>query len=393
MMAANGIAVSGTDISDALIKRLATGENTIHESGFEYLFERARAGSIEFHTECVLADVYIIAVPTPFIHDTKKVDVSYILSAVDDVLKACGPDCVIVVESTVSPGTISGQVAPHIDESEDARGKTISLAHAPERILPGNMIYELTNNPRIVGADDEKIAAMLMELYSSFCKGEIRVTDVATAEMSKVAENTYRDVNIAYANELLKICNKAGMDAYEVIRLANMHPRVNILHPGPGVGGHCIPVDPWFLVGDFPGDTDLILSARRENDSMPSYVYRRIRRIMGKNGIEDVNKVGLYGLTYKENIDDVRESPTLALIDQFVQRDGIAPLSYDPHVRKLIAEGQVMDRNDFFSAVELVVIMVPHRELLDDRGVLSGKAVLDARHCLGESDNCKVYEL
>lgn len=192
------------------------------------------------------------------------------------------------------------------------------MVHAPERIIPGNMIYELKNNSRTISADNNEIGMIVKNLYQVFCKGEIVLTDIRTAEMTKVIENTYRDINIAFANELTKICRSDDMDVYEIIRIANMHPRVNILHPGPGVGGHCISVDPWFLVGDYPDLTNLILAARKINDSMPQHVLKRIRDIMKKNNIRDISRVGLYGLTYKENVDDIRESPTLQLLEKWM---------------------------------------------------------------------------
>jgi UDP-N-acetyl-D-mannosaminuronic acid dehydrogenase len=297
-----------------------------------------------------------------------------------------------VIESTISPGTVKNLLRPFIDANPKSAGKDVTLAHAPERILPGNMVYELLHNPRVIGADDEGTGGMLAELYASFCEGDIVVTDVATAEMSKVVENTYRDVNIAFANELLKICDRGGMDARSVIRIANMHPRVNILDPGPGVGGHCIPVDPWFLVGDFPDVTDLIAAARRENDSMPSYVEKRIRLIMEKEGIADIGRVGLYGLAYKENVDDVRESPTISLIKRFEESGGV-PVSFDPHIRLVVASGQTLDRAEFFARAELVVIMVYHRELMDDLSELNGKIILDTRGTCYSDDFIRRYEL
>jgi UDP-N-acetyl-D-mannosaminuronic acid dehydrogenase len=392
MLAASGVSVCGSDINADLVGRLSGGENTIDEDGFDDLFARARANGIVFSTDCTGSDIYIIAVPTPFTDETKKVDASYITKAIDDVLDVCGDSCVIVIESTISPGTTKNQLRPFIDSNPKSAGKSIALAHAPERILPGNMIDELIHNSRVIGADDYDAGKLLTELYASFCRGEIVVTDVATAEMSKVVENTYRDVNIAYANELLKICNEAGMDVREVIRIANMHPRVNILSPGPGVGGHCIPVDPWFLVGDFPDMTDLISTARRENDSMPAYVEKRICEIMDAEGIPDIGGVGLYGLAYKENIDDVRESPTISLIRRFESGGGV-PASYDPHVGTIIASGQTLDRDEFFKNAKLVVVMVYHRELTDDLSELTGKAVLDTRGNFYSNNFYRKYEL
>jgi UDP-N-acetyl-D-mannosaminuronic acid dehydrogenase len=378
MLSASGVAVHGSDLNGDLIRRLSDGENTIDEDGFDDLFARARTNGIAFSTDCAESDIYIIAVPTPFVEETKKVDADYITEAIDNVLNVCGDSCVIVIESTVSPGTTKNRLRPFIDSNPKAAGKIITLAHAPERILPGNMIYELIHNSRVIGADDEDTGKLLTELYASFCEGKIVVTDIAVAEMSKVVENTYRDVNIAFANELLKLCDEAGMDAREVIRIANMHPRVDILSPGPGVGGHCIPVDPWFLVGDFPDMTDLISAARRENDSMPAYVEKRIREIMDAEGIADIGAVGLYGLAYKENIGDVRESPTIALIRCFETGGGV-PVSYDPHVETVVASGQTLDRDEFFTEAKLIVIMVYHKELLDCLPALAGKVILDTR--------------
>ena len=190
-----------------------------------------------------------------------------------------------MVESTISPGTIDRYVKPVIAEQGFSLGEDIHIAHAPERIIPGNMIYELKHNSRTIGADERAVAERIRSVYASFCEGEIVLTDIKTAEMSKVVENTFRDINIAFANELAKICRSDNMDVYEIIKVANKHPRVNILQPGPGVGGHCISVDPWFLVGDYPGLANIILAARKINDSMPDFVLERACEIMRENKI------------------------------------------------------------------------------------------------------------
>lgn len=192
------------------------------------------------------------------------------------------------------------------------------------------MVYELKNNSRTIGADSKVVGEEVRRWYKCFCKGDIVVTDIKTAEMSKVVENTFRDINIAFANELAKMCHKENMDVYELISIANKHPRVNILQPGPGVGGHCISVDPWFLVGDYPDIVNVILGAREVNDGMPLYVFDRIHEIMKENNIKDFSKVGLYGLTYKENVDDTRESPTLQLLDIFDKYNINDVKIYDP---------------------------------------------------------------
>ena len=260
-------------------------------------------------------------------------------------------------------------------------GEDIHLAHAPERIIPGNMVYELKHNSRTIGADSRKIGEKVRELYSSFCEGEIVVTDIRTAEMTKVVENTFRDINIAFANELAKICRSDNMDVYEIIRIANKHPRVNILSPGPGVGGHCISVDPWFLVGDYPGLANIILSARKINDSMPDFVLERIRNIMKENGMTDVGRVGLYGLTYKENVDDMRESPTLQMLESMERHlCGGQIKVYDPYVTRDVVVNQYHELDAFLRDVDMVVLLVGHDEIRENMEKLKGKIVLDTRH-------------
>ena len=258
----------------------------------------------------------------------------------------------------------------------------IRLVHAPERIIPGNMVYELLHNNRTIGADDREVGNMIRGLYASFCQGEIAVTDIRTAEMTKVVENTFRAVNIAFANELAKICRHDNMDVYEIIRICNMHPRVNILQPGPGVGGHCISVDPWFLVGDYPSLAKVIDESMKTNDGMPAFVLHRIREIMDEHGLTDTSRVGLYGLTYKENVDDMRDSPTLQLLES--QKEHLAaPLKvYDPFITKDVVPNQVHDLDEFLDSCDLVVIMVKHNEIRENADKLKGKIVLDCHNIL-----------
>ena len=256
-------------------------------------------------------------------------------------------------------------------------GTDIFLVHAPERIIPGNMLFELEHNNRTVGADQKEIGIRVKEIYASFCKGEINLTDIRTAEMTKVVENTFRAVNIAFANELAKICRKNGLDVYEVINICNKHPRVNILQPGPGVGGHCISVDPWFLVGDYPQIATVTAAAMHMNAEMPKFVLKRIRKIMREHGMEDISRVGLYGLAYKANVDDCRESPGLQL--QQVVNDFCAMTlpSYDPYVSRKLLPNQYDDMAQFLEQVDLVVILVGHDEIRKNAAALQGKVVLD----------------
>ena len=341
-------------------------------------------GVIRFHTACVPARVYIVAVPTPYIEQTKQIEPKYVMAAVRDILQVCEKNAIIVIESTVSPGTIDRYIRPLLGANHGA----VHLAHAPERIIPGNMVYELENNSRIIGCDAPEIGSYIKEIYSSFCKGEFVLTDIRTAEMTKVVENTFRDINIAYANELAQICRRADLDVYEIIRIANMHPRVNILQPGPGVGGHCISVDPWFLVGDFPDETKLIRCAREVNSTMPEFVLMRIREIMNENHIHDFSRVGIYGLTYKENVDDVRESPTLQLLAAIQNKNIPAPAVYDPYISNTIAENQYFDFCSFMNACDMVVVMVAHNHIKENRLSLQDKVTLDTRNVFAD-----VYKL
>mgnify|MGYP000942746646 CR=1 FL=1 len=382
MFASHGVEVIGTDYSAKLVEQLNAGHVTFEEKGLDELFKEAVGKGIRFTTEYQRTDTYIVAVPTPYDKASKKIDPSYTIAAVESVLKVCPKDAIIVIESTVSPGTIDRFVKPAIQAKGFTLGVDVHIVHAPERIIPGNMVYELKHNSRTIGADEPEIAQKVKELYASFCEGEIVTTDIRTAEMTKVVENTYRDINIAFANELAKICRSDNMDVYEIIRIANKHPRVNILQPGPGVGGHCISVDPWFLVGDYPGLANIILAARKINDSMPEFVLGRIADIMKEHGITDVSRVGLYGLTYKEDVDDTRESPTLQLLEQMERNLATGIKVYDPWVKHNIVENQYQDYDEFISDVDFVVIMVAHSHLLSNLTKLQGKVILDTRNKL-----------
>ena len=390
MFAANGVKVVGTDLNKNIVSKLNKGRLTFKEEGLEEVFERAVDLGIEFSTEYIKTDKYIITVPTPYIQESKKIDSSYVISAVNTVLDVCERGTILVIESTISPGTIDRFIRPIIEGRGFIIGEDIHLVHAPERIIPGKMVYELINNSRTIGADDESIGNEVKKWYKSFCNGEIVVTNIKTAEMSKVVENTFRDINIAFANELARICRREDMDVYELIKIANKHPRVNILQPGPGVGGHCISVDPWFLVGDYPDLVNIILSAREVNDSMPEFVIDRIRTIMNENGITDISRVGLYGLTYKEDVDDMRESPTLQLMERLERFFVKGIKTYDPCIDEKKFEGQYMNFEEFINDVELVVIMVGHSHIKENVQALYNKLVLDTRNIINEVD---VYKL
>lgn len=390
MMASHGLNVVGTDYDEERVAALNDGTITLQEKGLDKLYAKSRALGIQFTTEYQKTNLYIVSVPTPYDPLSKQVDPSYIVSAVNAIVDICLPDTTIVIESTVSPGTIDRYIRPIVDAKFSQDKVVIHLVHAPERIIPGNMVHELIYNNRTIGADDFALGERIKSIYEQFCEGEIIVTDIRTAEMTKVVENTYRAVNIGFANELAKICRQAGMDVYEIIRICNQHPRVNILKPGPGVGGHCISVDPWFLVGDYPGLTDIISASMQTNDEMPAYVLRRIYDIMKEKGMTDPSRVGLYGLTYKENVDDCRESPTLQLLECQKKHLAVPLRVYDPFVKYDLVENQYHDFEAFLTDTDFIVIMVAHRQLLEKMNLLKGKVVLDTR---GVCDLDGVYRL
>ena len=380
MFAKSGVEVVGTDLNEKLTDSLSKGKLTFEEEGLEELFSDAIEKGIKFSTEYQKSDTYIVAVPTPYIKESKKLDQKYLISAINSILDVCEKGAVLIIESTVSPGTIDKYIRPEIEKRGFIIGQDVHLVHAPERIIPGNMIYELEHNSRTIGTDEPEIGKQVKELYSKFCKAEIVVTDIRSAEMSKVIENTYRDVNIAFANELAKICRKDNMDVYEIIRIANKHPRVNILQPGPGVGGHCISVDPWFLVGDYPDLTNLILTARKTNDSMPTHVLGRIRDIMREHKITDISKIGIYGLAYKENVDDTRESPTLQLLERMDEHLAFGVKVYDPFIKERIVDHQFMNFEDFLNEIEILVIMTAHDHIKDNLENIKDKLILDTKN-------------
>lgn len=382
MMASHGVEVVGTDYNKELVDTLNAGHTTFKEDGLEELFNQAVNAGIKFTTEYQHTDTYIVSVPTPYDKFSKKVDACYVVAAVKDVLKVAPKGATIVVESTVSPGIMEKFVRPEVEEAGFAIGEDIHLVHAPERIIPGNMVYELLHNNRTIGADEKEIGEKVKKLYSSFCQGEIVVTDIKIAEMTKVVENTFRAVNIAFANELARICRHDNMDVYEIIKICNMHPRVNILQPGPGVGGHCISVDPWFLVGDYPSLAKVIDESMKTNDSQPDFVLNRIYEIMKEKGMTDIARVGLYGLTYKENVDDMRESPTLQLLESQERHLATGLKVYDPFITKDVVKNQYHDLDKFLADVDFVVVMVKHNEIKENIAKLEGKVVLDCHNVI-----------
>lgn len=390
IFACKGIEVVGTDYNSSLVNKLNGGQLTFEENGLLELYKSALDKGVRFSDKYQKADMYLIAVPTPYDKFSKKIDASYVVNATKSTLEICEKNSIIIIESTVSPGTIDKFVRPLIDDHFIKTGVIVHLVHAPERIIPGNMVYELAHNSRTIGADNPDIGERVASIYRKVTDGEVIVTDIKTAEMTKVVENTFRAVNIAFANELAKICRHDNMDVYEIIKICNMHPRVKILTPGPGVGGHCIPVDPWFLVGDYPTLTNVIGEALKVNESMPEYVLSRVFEIMKENGMDDISRVGLYGLTYKENVDDFRESPSLQLLENQEKHLAEPLKAYDPWVKNKIVKNQYFDLDNFLNDVDLVVVMVKHNEIKEQMNKLKNKIVIDTQNIINSE---KVYKL
>jgi len=375
-----GISVHGSDIDKSIIQKLNNKILPIDEIGLKELFSKSLSNRISFSTDIVNANFYIVAVPTPYLSKSKTVDPSYIINAVKSLLSKTLNDSIIVIESTVSPGTIQKFILPIINQYNLKNKTRLKLAHAPERIIPGNMVYELKTNSRTIGADDPEVLEKVSNLYTKITSGKIVKTSIYNAELTKVIENTFRAVNIAFSNELLKLGSYYNFNPYEIINICNLHPRVKILNPGPGVGGHCIPIDPWFLVGDWPLHTDLIKLSLEINEKMPYFVLKHINKIKKLHSISDNLKIGIYGLTYKENVDDTRESPSLQLLSIIQQGLGDTLKSFDPTLNKKIINGQELNFKSFMNEIDFVIVMVKHSHLKENISHFMNKIVLDTHN-------------
>ncbi len=354
MFADHGHDVVGVDKNPAVIKALNEGKIIIEENHLDELVRRVvEKGSLRGSSVPEAADVFIISVPTPITED-KRSDMAYVVSATESILPYLKKGNLVILESTSPVGTVDTLMVPILEKSGLKIGDELFVGHSPERVIPGQILNELVNNDRIAGGINDASARKITELYKTFVKGNIYETDSRTAELCKLSENTFRDINIAFANELAKICENLGINVWEVIELCNKHPRVNIHQPGPGVGGHCIAVDPWFIVEKQPDTANIIHLCRDTNDSMPGYVTGRIDQIL-----KDVEnpKVAILGVTYKPNVDDMRESPIIKL-EALLRAQGIEVAAYDPFVK-----GKAGITNDICEAArdsDLLLLGVHH---------------------------------
>lgn len=389
ILADNGLRVYGVDVNQSAVDAINAGDVPFVEPELGDFVERTvKAGALTASTDTPAADAYIVAVPTPFFAD-KTPDLSYIETAGRTLAAQLSGDELVILESTSPPGATDRLAEVIHEERPDlAEQGTLQFAHAPERVLPGQVMRELVTNDRIIGGSTPEAAERAVELYRTFCEAELVTTNTRTAEMSKLVENSFRDVNIAFANELSMISDQIGVDVWEVIELANRHPRVNILQPGPGVGGHCIAVDPWFIVAAAPETATIIRSAREINDAKPQWVVNQVKAaafdVLQETGRTPV--IATLGLAFKPNIDDLRESPALniteALSDQFSESK---ILSAEPHIDELPQRLQNRDNltltpvDEAIERADIVVLLVDHAAFADLGEAAYKKRVIDTR--------------
>lgn len=387
--------VIGVDISERTVNMVNAGELPFVEEGMEeVLAQTVASGHLRAQKETPRSDIYIVSVPTPFADEDHKANLSYIEAASDGIAPQLTGGELIVLESTAPPGTTEHMAKWILDQrpdlSVDGRdGKpVVHFAHAPERVLPGRIMIEMSENDRVIGGITPEAGQYAQEVYATFCEGELSLTDARTAEMAKLTENAFRDVNIAFANELSLICDKLDIDVWELIEVANKHPRVNILQPGPGVGGHCIAVDPWFIVSADPDNANLIRKARQVNDGKPDWVIGKIEAAIV--AAKDDPKVALLGLAFKPNIDDLRESPAVAITERLAKaHPEISFQVVEPHVTELPGSLRTLENIHHVTLAEatedadVIALLVDHDsfkrrvkrgfdgvELIDTRGMV-----------------------
>ncbi|MEH7348652.1 nucleotide sugar dehydrogenase [Gottfriedia acidiceleris] len=388
MFAKFGANVIGVDLHQHVIDKLNQGEIHIEEPGLgDVMKEVVGSGHFKASLTPEEADVFIIAVPTPNLEDEyRSCDLSYVLSATKSVIPFLKKGNVLIVESTIAPRSMDDFVKPLVEEAGFVIGEDIFLVHCPERVLPGQIMHELISNNRIVGGITPACAEAGAKVYELFVKGEIIKTDAKTAEMSKLMENTYRDVNIALANELTKVCNHLDINVLDVIEMANKHPRVNIHQPGPGVGGHCLAVDPYFIVAKAPEQAKIIQLSRDTNNSMPEFVVENIKKLTSEVSNP---KIAVFGVTYKGNVDDMRESPAMDIVS-LLKENKMNISIFDPHVQSESLGNVSIE--EAINGAHLIVVLTDHNEFknLDYDFIIEKMArpvLFDTRNCVKEAEN------
>lgn len=389
ILANNNIHVLGADVNENTVNNINQGICNFEEPGLNSLVKDAvknnyLSATTDLEYVANTCDIIIVIVPTP-IFENKKADLTYVISACESIKKGLKKGNLVIIESTVPPETGINVIKPLLEESGLICGEDFYLSYSPERALPNNTIFEMTHNARIIGGFNEKSADLTAQLYSYITQGEIiKVKNITSAEMVKLMENTYRDVNIALSNELAKICEKINVNANEVINAANYHPRVNLHTPGPGVGGHCIPIDPYFLIeiAEKYGETaKLISDSRVINDSMPDHVLSILSKFN-----DGISTVSVLGIAYKGNVDDVRETPSKKLIELLI-KNGYRVVANDPIVKKEVIETFNVDSVSYEDSLksDCIIIMTDHDmykelkpEQVKDKLVISTKPILNS---------------
>lgn len=380
MLATKGHQVLGVDVNQHAVDTINSGKIHIVEPDLDILVRSAvNSGNLKASLLPEEADTFIIAVPTPFkvtADNPKAPDLSYVEAATRAIAPYVREESLVILESTSPVGATDLIYRILTEQRPELEGK-LFVAHCPERVLPGHIIRELVDNDRIVGGVNKQSAEKARDLYKTFCNGSIFLTDSKTAELTKLVENSYRDVNIAFANELSLICDKLGINVWETISLANRHPRVNILQPGPGVGGHCIAVDPWFIVSSAPEEARLIRTAREVNDSKPLWV---IDRVKAKAARFKEPVIGCLGLAFKANIDDLRESPALEITRMLIKEGVGQVMACEPNVNHGFSDFPLHPLDEVIRKADILLVLVDHDEFKDlDKDVLKEKVVIDTK--------------
>lgn len=385
MFANHGHQVHGVDVNEKAITMIQNKQLHIEENGLQERLDKAiDSGALTVSMTPVKADVFIIAVPSPIKSD-KTANLEYVRIATASTVPFLEKGNLVILESTVPPRTVEDVMMPELIKSNLEIGTELFVSHSPERVIPGKVFTELVSNDRIIGGINPESSRQTTELYTSFVKGNMHETDATTAELVKVMENTYRDVNIAFANELAKIAQNIGVNVWEAIKLANFHPRVNIHWPGPGVGGHCIAVDPWFLVELDPQQAKMIHLARQTNDGMPSYTAQLTTDILHAKGIKDP-KIAVLGLAFKGNIDDMRESPSVEVVEQLRERK-LSFSAFDPHIKNNNLPEQTQSQEEALQNASAILILTDHQAFKDInpediKSKMQNHIIIDTKNCI-----------
>ena len=384
LFANNGHEVVGIDINKRVVDTLKAGKMPFEEKGFQELLNGAikkKAFRAEFLIE--EADVFLVAVPTPFDSEMRMADLKYVVSACEMIVPRLRKGNLVIIESTIPPNTCDKLVKQILEKSTLKMCEDFYVSHCPERAIPGNTLHEMVCNDRVIGGVNEKSTQITAELYSSFVKGKLHLTNSTTAEMIKLMENTFRDVNIALANEFAQIADDYGIDVWKAIEIANKHPRVNILKPGPGVGGHCIAIDPWFLTEN-ANNSSLIMMSRQINDSMPQYVLKMVKEMLA--GVENPT-ITVFGVAYKVDIADTRATHAKKLI-KLAEKEGFKVKIYDPFVKEW--DYPILGLEEAVEGSDCIVVLTDHSEFMemDPREFCTGMSnlkIFDARNSLNKN--------